>query len=77
MVCIKILIYCMILIYGIHRNTKNRHDYNDFDIKAINKYTNRKYDKDGFDIKGIHEDTGTFFNKKMISEKIYQKILIG
>ena len=31
----------------------------------------------GKHIKGIHRDTGTFLNKKMISEKIYQKILVG
>ena len=48
----------------MHRDTKNKHDYNDFDIKGINRFTNRKYDKDGFDIKGIHRDTGTFLIKK-------------
>ena len=35
------------------------------------------YDPNGFNINGKHKHTGTSLDKKMISEKIYQKILIG
>ena len=81
MVNIKILIVNMILmgfdINGKHKDTDDIYDPNSFDICYTHKDTDDIYDLNRFDIKSIHKDTGTFLNKKMISEKIYQKILIG
>ena len=77
MVLIYIDYIKILMIYYTHKDTNDIYDPNRFDINGKHKDTNNEYDKDGFNIKGIHRDTGTFLNKKMISERIYQKILIG
>ena len=64
-------------MYYTHKDTDDIYDLNGFNIDGKHKDTKNKYDLNGFDVNGKHKDTGTFLDKKMISEKIYQKILIG